>query len=97
MDIRIFFLVLFLLTPVSAHAADISGFVRDKANNKPVSGASVEYICVKKSYTGKTNKYGRYRVSGLPKVKFCDVKVNNKIVPRRINSGSGSKEVDLII
>lgn len=95
MDKRILFLIFFLLTPAAAQAADISGFVRKKANNQPVAEATVEYICAKKPYIGKTNKYGRYRVSGLPDVKFCDVKVNGKIIPGQINSGSGSKEVDL--
>ena len=96
MDKRILFLTLFLLIPVAAYAADISGFVRD-AKNKPVSGANVEYTCGKKTYPGTTNKYGRYRVSGLPKVTWCSVKVNGKEVIKKINSGSGSKEVDLRI
>lgn len=96
MDKRILFLILFLLTPAAAYAADISGFVR-KANNQPVPGAKVVYKCGEKTYDGKTNKYGRYRVSGLPKVTWCNVEVNGKKMPKRINSGSGSKEVDLRI
>lgn len=96
MEKRILFLTLFLLTPVAAYAVDISGFVRN-AKNQPVPGATVEYICKKKTYSGKTNKYGRYRVSGLPKVTWCSVNVNGKEVSKEINSGSGSKEVDLRI
>lgn len=96
MEKRIFFLILCLLIPVAVYAADVSGFVRN-VNNQPVKGAKVEYKCGEKTYDGKTNKYGRYRVTGLPKVTWCSVKVNGKEVSKKINSGSGSKEVDLRI
>jgi hypothetical protein len=96
MEKRILFLILFLLAPMAAHAADISGFVRN-AKNQPVPDATVEYICGEKTYKGKTNKYGRYRVTGMPKVTWCSVNVNGKQVSKKINSGSGSKEVDLRI
>lgn len=96
MEKRILFLILCLLIPVAAYAADVSGFVRN-TKDKPVPGARVEYKCVEKTYDGKTNKYGRYRVTGLPKVTWCSVKVNGKEVSKKINSGSGSKEVDLRI
>lgn len=96
MEKRTLFLTLFLLTPVAAYAADISGFVRN-AKNQPVPGANVEYKCGEKTYPGTTNKYGRYRVSGLPNVTWCSVTVKGKEISKQINSGSGSKEVDLRI
>ena len=96
MEKRILFLILFLFTPMAAHAADISGFVRN-SKNQPVPDARVDYICDDKAYKGKTNRYGRYRVTGMPKVTWCSVKVNGKEVSKKINSGSGSKEVDLRI
>ena len=98
MEKRILFLILPLLTPVVAHAADISGFVRN-ASNQPVVGAKVKYVCNGKTYPAKTNSYGRYRVRGLPNVKWCSVTVNGgPISPvKKINSGSGSKEVNLSI
>jgi hypothetical protein len=95
MDKRILFLVIFLLSPAAAYAADVSGFVRNAVDNQPLSGATVEYTCRGKIYFGTTNQYGRYRVSGLPDVEFCDVSVNGRQLPKKINSGSGSKEVDL--
>ena len=74
---RILYPILFLLIPVVANAADISGFVRD-SNNRPVAGAKVEYKCGERIYEGSTNKYGRYRVTGLPKVTWCSVEVNGE-------------------
>ena len=94
MDKRILFLITLLFSPVVTYAADVSGFVRN-ANNQPLPGAKVDYKCKGATYSAVTNQYGRYRVSGLPDVKFCDVTVNGKSMPRKINSGSGSKEVDL--
>lgn len=94
MDKRLLFLILAFLAPVTSQSADISGFVR-KAGNKPVPGAQVVYNCNNKDFPGKTNAYGRYRVRGLPNVAWCKVSVNNVVVIPRINSGSGSKEVDL--
>lgn len=92
--IRVFFLSLLLFIPWLSFAADISGFVRN-ANNQPIPGAKVTYTCTGKNYSVTTNKYGRYRVTGLPNVKWCTIKVNDKAMPNKINSGSGSKEVDL--
>ena len=97
MDKRIISLIFFLLSPATAHAADVSGFVSNAANNQPLRNASVVYTCKGVPHSGTTNQYGRYRVSGLPNIEFCDVSVNGKPLPRKINSGSGSKEVDLRI
>lgn len=96
MEKRIAFLILPLLTP--AHAADISGFVRN-ISNQPVTGVEVKYSCKENPYTAITNSYGRYRVRGLPNVTWCSVKVNgDQTSPDiQINSGSGSKEVNLRI
>lgn len=98
MEKRILFLILSLLIPVAAQAADISGFVRN-ANNQSVANAQVEYICNGKSYGATTSSYGRYRVRGLPNVTWCNVTVNggNTSPATKINSGSGSKEVNLRI
>jgi hypothetical protein len=98
MEKRILFLILSLLTPVAAYAADISGFVRD-ASNQPVAKAKVQYICNGKPYKATANNYGRYRVRGLPNVTWCNVTVNgaNTTPVTKINSGSGSKEVNLRI
>ncbi|RKZ96347.1 MAG: hypothetical protein DRQ43_04405 [Gammaproteobacteria bacterium] len=100
MEKRILFLILPLLTPVVVHAADISGFVRN-AGNQPMAGAEVQYFCNGKPdpYSATTNSYGRYRVRGLPNVTWCSVKVNGgQTSPAmKINSGSGSKEVNLRI
>lgn len=92
------FLILPLLTPAVAHAADISGFVRN-TSNQPVAGVKVQYSCKENPYTAITNSYGRYRVRGLPNVTWCKVEVKGgQISPdMQINSGSGSKEVNLRI
>lgn len=94
MDKRLLLPILAILVPITSHSADISGFVR-KAGSKPVPDAKVVYICNGKSFSGRTNGYGRYRIRGLPNVVWCKVTVNNVEVASRINSGSGSKEVDL--
>lgn len=96
MEKRILFLILSLLTPVAAYSADISGFVRN-ASNQPVPDARVEYKCGEKTKEAMTNSYGRYRVRGLPNVTWCSVEVNGIEIFRQLNSGSGSKEVDLRI
>jgi hypothetical protein len=97
MEKQILFLIL-VLTPISAFAADISGFVRN-ASNQPKSNVMVEYICKGKPYSDATNSYGRYRVRGLPNVTWCSVTVDGAPTTpaTKINSGSGSKEVNLRI
>lgn len=86
------------MSPLAVHAADVSGFVRKASDKKPLSKAEVVYKCPGgKEFYGTSNQYGRYRVSGLPNVAFCEVSVNGKALPNKINTGSGSKEVDLSI
>ncbi len=91
---RIFFLLIFLFTSTAIHAANISGFVRN-SNNQPVSGVTVQYKCGSTTHEAKTNNFGRYRVRGLKDVVWCSVNVNGTEVIKQVNSGSGSKEVDI--
>jgi hypothetical protein len=98
MERRILLLILSLLIPAASYAADISGFVRN-AQNQPVAQVEVIYICNNTPYRTTTNSYGRYRIKGLPNVTFCNVTVGGaRLSPdKQINSGSGSKEVNLRI
>ena len=94
----ILFLILSHLIPAVSYAADISGFVSN-AQQQPLKGVKVEYTCNNTPYSDTTNSYGRYRVKGLPNVTFCNVTVDGaQLSPdTQINSGSGSKEVNLSI
>ena len=90
--------VLCLSAPAIALAADISGFVKDPAN-RPAAGASLSVNCPGAgTQSTQANVYGRYRLSGLPNLKWCRIQVtyrgksSNAV---RINSGSGSKDINL--
>jgi hypothetical protein len=90
--------VLCLSLPAIALAADIGGFVKDPAN-RPAAGASLSVSCPgTETKNTRANVYGRYRLSGLPNLKWCTIQVtyggktSNAV---RINSGSGSKDINL--
>jgi hypothetical protein len=81
-------------------AANISGVVKD-ASNKPAAAASVSFSCPNvETITKQADKYGRYRVMGLPNVKWCILNVtysgkNSSGV--KVNSGSGSKDINVVL
>ena len=79
------------------NAATISGKVRT-VNGAPAVSAAISFSCPGKSFNGRTDNHGRYRVKGLPNVKWCQMRVNyggKQSEPLRINSGSGSKDINV--
>ena len=99
MDSRILLICLIsilLITP--AFAASISGFVREPSN-RPATGAVVTFSCpATKEILATSDQNGRYRASGLPDVQWCSLTVSyqgRNSVPVRINSGSGSKDINI--
>ena len=96
---RTFILAALLIVTFTAHAADITGSVKDDSN-RPAGGAQVFIKCPdrEKPSEGTTNKYGRYRITGLPNTTWCEIwvfydsKMSNHA---RINTGSDSKDINL--
>lgn len=83
----------------SLAAANISGAVKN-ASNKPAVAAKVSFKCpnIKNPFTALTDKYGRYRITGLPNTKWCSMQVNFKPYNSNIieiNSGKGSKSINI--
>ena len=83
---------------MSAFSASISGFVK-QPSNRPAVGEVVTFTCPGSDpFLATTDQYGRYRIGRLPDVQWCDLSVNYKgkdSTPVRINSGSGSKEINI--
>lgn len=92
--------VLSIVFSYSILAANISGVVKD-ASNKPAGAARVSFSCPNnKTSSATADKYGRYRVTGLPNVKWCTLNVtysgkNSDSV--KVNSGSGSKDINVTL
>lgn len=89
-----------LSLPMGASAADISGFVKDPSA-RPAAGASLTLACPGGVTRGATaNAYGRYRIGGLPDLKWCQLsasyqgKQSNSV---RVNTGSGSKDINVYL
>ena len=96
--ITIFVFILSIFS-IPVHAANISGFVKNNANN-PADGAELTFICPssKTPFAATADKYGRYRVKKLPNLKWCDLSVkyknkNSDVV--KVNSGKGSKDINV--
>ena len=99
MDSRMPLICLLMVLPVtSAIASSISGFVRE-SSNRPAIEAIVTFSCpASQDVSATSDQYGRYRASGLPDVKWCSLTVsyqNKNSDPVRINSGSGSKDINI--
>jgi hypothetical protein len=102
MDNRKFFVLAVMAMSLSfclpSYAANISGAIKS-ASNSPAKGASISFTCPGGIvFRGKTDKYGRYRVTGLPNIKWCKLIVSfrkKNSNAARVNSGSGSKDINV--
>jgi hypothetical protein len=96
----LFITILSLIFSCPIVAANISGVVKDAAN-KPAAAARVSFSCPNvNTVTAQADQYGRYRVMGLPNVKWCTLNVtysgkNSSGV--KVNSGSGSKDINVTL
>ena len=99
MDSRIpLICLLSILLTTPAFASSVSGFVREPSN-RPAIGAIVIFSCpAEQEFPTTSDQNGRYRVSGLPDVQWCYLTVSyqdKSSGPVRINSGSGSKDINI--
>ena len=80
------------------YAANIAGVIKS-ASNSPAKSAQISFTCPGGViFKGKADKYGRYRVTGLPNVKWCKLSVsfkNKDSNAASVNSGSGSKDINV--
>ncbi len=98
MEFRNIILTVLLMTPITGQCADIAGIIKE-SSNRPAKKAQVTIQCNgAKALKVTANNYGRYRISGLPNLKWCKISVYHNGKPSnaaKINSGSGSKDINL--
>jgi hypothetical protein len=96
----LFITILSLIFSCPIVAANISGVVKDAAN-KPAAAARVSFSCPNvNTVTAQADQYGRYRVMGLPNVKWCTLNVTysgKSSSGVKVNSGSGSKDINVTL
>lgn len=89
--------VMVLSFSLPTYAANISGVIK-KASNSPAKSAQISFTCSGVIFNAQADKYGRYRITGLPNIKWCTLNVsyrNKKSNAARVNSGSGSKDINV--
>ena len=96
--IKLFLILLSWLSVAASHAATVSGFVTT-AQGKAAANSTISITCPNNFSTSTiSNKYGRYRSKGLPNVTWCKMTVKFSNKPSnavKINSGSGSKDINI--